>query len=308
MPIPAAWRGPLSWAAAIVAALALLVAVGLRLNVPAADGGVLQSTYVVRVGFALAALGVAFVSRRHASRPELVGLLALAAAFLLTAGIDGAVVALGSRAVARGILGLDFLGWVAVGSAVSSVAGLLLPAVVAGRALRTDFDLVRPPSNLARPLLVAAAAGVLLAPSVAFARAYGEAAIASLRHEMGVPGTRLSWPTPATASRSLPLALGADLSTLALFLRLGLELPAIEILLHGTLRAAFGRWGLVPFVVATAFCAALLTMDTQPNFAVFVGALATGLLAARSGSVVPGFVFWQAVHVGSILWSAALGL
>ena len=84
------------------------------------------------------------------------------------------------------------------------------------------------------------------------------------------------------------------------------SLPAVELLLHGVLRASFGRWGLLPFVVGTAFCAAILCVDTTVNYSVFVGALATGLLAARSGSVIPGFVFWQAVYVGAILWSPLL--
>ena len=307
MTIPASWRGPLTWSAAIVVALALLVAVGLRVNVPGVGGGVLQSTYLVRVGFALAALGVAFVSRRRASRPELVGLWALAAALLLTAAGDWTVAATAPPGRLRDVLGIDVGDWIVFGNAVSGLVGILLPAIVGGRALQTGWDLARPPPVSARPLVVAVVAGLLLAPSVAFARAYGETAIWALRHEMGAPGTHRIWPTPSTASAALPLTVSADPSTLALFLRLGVELPAIEVLFHGTLRAAFGRWGLVPFVVATAFCAALLAMDLQPNFAVFVGALATGLLAARSGSVIPGFLFWQAVYVGSILWSAALG-
>jgi hypothetical protein len=85
-------------------------------------------------------------------------------------------------------------------------------------------------------------------------------------------------------------------------LRLALAFPLLEACLHGVARHGAGRLGAVPFVVATAFVAAAASMDSRMPFGLFVGALATGLFAARTGSLLPALAFWPALLASQAAW------
>jgi hypothetical protein len=78
------------------------------------------------------------------------------------------------------------------------------------------------------------------------------------------------------------------------------------VLIHGVLRQPFSRWGIVGFAVVTAVFAPLLFLQQGVSFFLFGGALVTGIVAARGGSVLPGFAFWMALFAGVALWLEVL--
>ena len=85
----------------------------------------------------------------------------------------------------------------------------------------------------------------------------------------------------------------------------GLLLALFELLpaLFGLLPALFGLLPELLFmVVGTAILGPLVMLSGKLSFFLFGGSLLTGLFAARSASIVPGFAFWASLVYGWIAW------
>ena len=162
-------------------------------------------------------------------------------------------------------------------------------------------DLLGPPRAPLRDFGVAIAAGLLLFPVLSLATNATQSAVDAWRGGHNHP-----WRGVVHAMRTVPFIDVVSDETALLAVRLGLTLPLIEVLLHGVLRQTFSRWGIVGFAVGTAVLAPLLYLQNGVSFFLFGGAIATGIVAARGGSVVPGFAFWMALFAGIALWLEVL--
>ncbi len=288
-------RRGLRWGLAIAIAVAALGAFTVRAGATGV-AGLRESMDAARlVGAAILAVGAAVAATR-ASRSEAIGLGLATATLVLAVAADRAVLRWlpGGGDVARRLLLASGL-WSLAVFAVPSAAGGFLLKIPPG-------DLLRPPTRPTGPLVAAVVAGLFLQP-----------ALSSLQTGVEWAGREVLGPTTAGPAPALPSLRAALLrgsfpgasheAPLHVFLQIAVQLPLMEILLHGVLRQAFLRWGALPFVVGTAVLAALLRIQTGIDFTAFGGALVTGLLAARTGSVVPGFAFWTSLYLGWIAWT-----
>lgn len=235
--------------------------------------------------------------RRAGDREAALGAVAVAAAAALAVVARVLVRSLGEApaTIARVVqdvapAGPD-LAWVAAASAA------LAPAVSAARVLRQPWSAVlAPPRPLWPAALAAVVAAAVLFPLVCAADLHGRALVAS-----AVGGVAPDASVAAVLDATAP-GLPTDRGLLASWLALAVVLPSLEVLLHGVVRRAAERVGRLPFVVATAVAAPVLLAPEAPAPGVYVAALVTGALARRTGSVLPGVVFWQALAAAETVW------
>lgn len=295
-----------TWALAILLATGALVALGVRARVVAADGSLRPAMDETRALLIAVFVVAALVARRRASRAEAIGFALMAGALMVSVAIDAAMYAARPTVDAVGAVSIQpaVERWALLWRLATLVASFLLPAFLGASLLGVQpLDLLQPPEPVGRPIAVAALAGLLLWPTVAWFHAYASASVATAASwwNDAVVATPGFVPLEAATRTSLLVDQVQDPFAIVALL-VGLQLPALELLLHGTLRQSFNRWGIVPCVVGTAVLAPVLVMSAGLTFGLFPACLATGLLAARSGSVVPGFVFWQALYIGRIGW------
>jgi hypothetical protein len=288
-----------TWGLAVAGALLLLAAV--EASTAPGAGGTRANRDAVRVLLAVPCLAGALVARRAGARPESVGFAVATAALLAAAAVDR----LGTSWIVDGLDGAARLRREAIVRILSPAIVLGLPAAAGAVAMRIPFvDLWLGRRPVGWAIVLGAALGLLCFPLVNAANVFGNAA---LREAMssGVASGPRGWPPLASAfERELFPAAAATRAT-ALAARLGVAFPLLEACLHGVLRQALSRWGVLPFAVGTAFLAPLLLMDVQMAFGIFGGTLVTGLLAARTASVLPGIAFWSALVLGQVLWLGA---
>ncbi len=291
------------WALATAVALLVLAAVSVRASPRLASG------QEVRVIAAAICLFAALVAPRLGTRVEAAGFVVAALALLASAGIDALAVR-SAAAAGRDGLGADAVRErLLVAKAASGLLGLGVPIAVGLAWMRIPVpDLLRPPGRAAKPLLAALLMAVLLYPALmAFERLAGTA-LADLLAPPSASRLPL-WPGWKRVLGHEPFPSGGERPFAHAALTIGVQLPLLEILVHGVLRQAFHRWGALPFVVATAALASLLmTASSNVSFAIFGAALVTGLFAARTGSVFPGVAFWLAFFVTSTAWARFLPL
>ena len=239
----------------------------------------------------------ALVAPRIASRVEAVGFWVAAAALVLSVLADHALFFAMARLSVPGAPERTEQRMLAL-VALSAVVVLGGPLAFGAWRLRIPVtDLLRPPKPAVRPLALAAIGGVLAYPVLSVATFAVNALVDAWARTHTHP-----WP-------GLRNALHADIVEGVvsrpfhwIVLALAIELPLLELLLHGVLRQALSRWGIVGFVVGTAILAPVVLLSGRMSFFLFGGCLATGFLAARSASVVPGFAFWASLAYGWIAW------
>ena len=241
---------------------------------------------------------VAALAARRMSTVEAKGFVVAGAALAASVLSD-----LGANAASRA-LGADWAAWRVPVRAAQDVLALGLPAVVGARWIGIPAgDLLRPSSRPVRDFGTAIVAGLLLFPLLSLITKATHAGLDSFRG-----GHSHRWTGFADALRQAPLADQITGEGALIAVRLGLTYPLLEVLLHGVLRQPFSRWGLVGFVTVTAVLAPLLLVQDRLSFFLFGGALVTGVVAGRGGSVVPGFAFWLALFAGVALWMNVLPL
>lgn len=286
------------WVVAIAISIAVLGAFAVRAGATG-ERGVRESLDSARIVAAcLLAVGAALAAVRT-SRHEAVGFALAAASLGLAVAAD--------RVATRWLEGGgDVAQRVAIVSAAWSLAVLALPSI-AGSAMLSipPSDLLRAPRRQTAAFVAAAVAGVFLFPALSFLDTGVDVAV---REILGptVAGPSPGWPSLRAALLRETLPGSSAAVPLHVFLQIGLQYPLMETFLHGVLRQAFLRWGSMPFVVGTALLSSLIAATTRIDLAAFGGMIVTGLFAARTGSVLPGFVFWTARYLGWVLWSRLL--
>jgi hypothetical protein len=294
---PAARRG-LRWA--VVVALATLVLAALAVRGAAVGAlGAGKSLDAVRLLAAAFAAGGAVVAARRASRSEAVGLgVAAGALALCVLGDVLARAALEGRPATDARVAVVHGGWAVLAFGVPAAAGAVLLRI-------HPLDLLAAPARPLGPLVAAAVGGLLLYPALGILQGGADAlAAAVLGPSPG--GTSLGWPGVRVAAMKESFPASSANVPLRVFLDVALQLPLLELLTHGVLRQAFLRWGARPFVVVTAALAGVLRVRGNVDFFAFGGSLLTGWIAARSGSVVPGIVFWIALFAGWVFWGSLI--
>jgi hypothetical protein len=291
---PSLRRG-LRWTIAVVLAITVLAAFSVR-GSAADESGVRSSLDAARLVAAGIAFAGAVVAALRASRSEAVGLAVAAGALALCVVCDHAVLAWYARLAPPAPA--HFL----AASAAWSVVVLGIPTVAGSLALRIPaLDLLASPRRPLGPFVAALVAGVFLYPALSLLQVGVELAAAKVLGP-SAGGTALGGPSVRVAAMREAFPASVTSQPLHLFLQVALQLPLLEVLLHGVLRQAFLRWGAMSFVVVTAVLAALVRLRTGLDLFAFGGSLVTGWLAARCGSVFPGIAFWTALYFGWVFW------
>ena len=291
---PSLRRG-LRWTLAVLLAIAVLAAFAVRGSAAGASG-IRGSVDAVRLFASGIALLGAVVAALRASRSEAVGLGIAALTLALCVAGDHAEMAWLER------LALPSSHHFLAATAAWSIVVLGVPTVVGSLLLRIPaVDLVALPRRPLGPVVAALVAGVLLYPAISLLQVGVDLTAAALLGP-SPGGTTLGWPGVRVASMREAFPASLSSQPLHLFLQLAVQLPLLEVLLHGVLRQAFLRWGAMPFVVVTAVVAALVRLRTGVDLFAFGGSLVTGWLAARCGSVFPGIAFWTALFFGWVFW------
>lgn len=282
----------LRFAFAIAGAAAMLVALASETldSLQGANPGV--GAEHVRWIAAGGCLVAALVARRMSSTVEAKGFVVAALALALSVVADHLLLIVSKR------LGTQWSAWLIPVHAAQDLLSLGVPIVVGVLWIGIPTgDLLRPSPAPLRDYGTVVLTGLLLFPLLSLATKATHAGLDAWRGGHSHP-----WRGIADALRQTPFSDRVTHEGQLIALRLGLTLPLLEVLLHGVLRQSFGRWGIVGFAVGTAFLAPLLLVQNQLSFFLFGGALVTGIVAARGGSVVPGFAFWMALFAGIGLW------
>jgi hypothetical protein len=288
MGVPRAWR----FAIAIAGAAAMLVALASE-TLDSLQGGAPEvGGEHVRWIAAGACLVAALVARRMSSPVEAKGFIVAALALTLSVLADHGILVVAAR------LGERWDAWRLPLLAAQDLLALGVPIVVGVLWMGIPTaDLLRPSPAPLRDYGTVIVSGLLLFPLLSLATKATHAGLDAWRGGHSHP-----WMGFADALRQTPFSDRIAGEGPLIALRLGLTLPLIEVLLHGVLRQSFGRWGIVGFAVGTAFLAPLLFVQNQLSFFLYGGAIVTGIVAGRGGSVVPGFAFWMALFAGIGLW------
>ena len=285
------------FALVIIGAGFLLWALAVRARSGGRGAGPGAGADEVRWIAAAACAVAALIAPRVASRAEAIGFFVAALALAARIGADH----LGSWAFRRiSVLGAEqeneerllllHAGW--------SLVVLGGPLVVGAWLLKTPApDLLRPPGPAWKPMLLALAAGFALYPVLAVATTAVNALVDGWVGSHAKP-----WPGWNGALHAEVIDADVARKFRWIALALAIELPLLEILLHGVLRQALSRWGVVGFVVGTAVLAPVVMISGTMSFFLFGGCIVTGLFAARTASIVPGFAFWTSLVYGWIAW------
>lgn len=246
---------------------------------------------------AAACLIAASIAPRVGSRVEAVGFVVAAIALSLSVASDFIIEAILAPSVGAEVkprtADLVFALRVAW-----PVVVLGIPLLIGAGLLGTPApDLLRQPSAGLRAIAAALVAGFAIYPVLAVATSAVNAGVDAWVGLRQHPWT--GWEA----------ALGAEIFEGVVdrpfrwvAVALAIEFPLLELLLHGVLRQALSRWGAMGFVMGTAILAPILLLSGQLSFFLFGGCIVTGLFAARTASVVPGFTFWIALVYGRIAW------